>query len=67
MGGAGDPLPTTPVALNVLELGWLLAQVWQRAKEGDDVARRLYLKVKEAAISLGVEWYYGDPWPTENT
>ena len=60
-------LPTTPVQMNLLELGWLTTggTVWDRAKTGDPVARALYLKMKAAAIALGVKWYYGDPWPQE--
>jgi hypothetical protein len=50
-----DELPTQPVHLNTLELGWL----WQA------VARALYLKFKAAAIANGVVWYYADPWPIE--
>lgn len=29
------------------------------------VARSIYLKLKRAAVSLGVVWYYGDPWPQD--
>lgn len=58
-----NELPTVPVPLTLVELGWLTMAVWDRAKEGQDfVARALYLKIKVAAIALGVDWYYGDPW-----
>jgi hypothetical protein len=59
-------LPTQPVPCNVLELGWLWHAVADKAREGDPIARALYLKVKAAAIAAGVEWYYGDPWPLED-
>jgi hypothetical protein len=62
-----DKLPTAPVALNVLELGYLgaICPLWDRAAAGDPVARGIYLKLKAAAIALGVVWYYGDPWPVD--
>jgi hypothetical protein len=62
-----NALETISVELNLIELGWLTVggTVWERAKAGDPIARALYLKLKAAAIGLGVRWYYGDPWPVE--
>jgi hypothetical protein len=60
-------IESAPIEVDLIENGWLLAAVWPRAREGDQVARALYLKLKAAAIACGVVWYYGDPWPIENT
>jgi hypothetical protein len=59
-------LPTQPVHLNTLELGWLWYAVADRARDGDQIARALYLKFKAAAIANGVVWRYADPWPIED-
>lgn len=65
---SASALPTSDVPLNSLEIGWLMgAAVLRRAEDGDPVARRLYLKLKAAAIANGVEWYYGDPFPIESS
>lgn len=58
-----DLVATAPMDLELLETGWLMAALWERAGAGDPIARSLYLKMKHAAISMGVVWYYGDPWP----
>jgi hypothetical protein len=50
------------VDLDLVEQGWLMQGVWAKARDGDQIARRLYVKLKEAAIACGVDWYYGDPW-----
>lgn len=60
-----DRVKTTPVELNLIEQGWLMVAVWDRAQRGDPYARSIYLKLKSAAVAAGVEWYYGDPWPLE--
>lgn len=54
------------VALDLTETGWLMASIWEKAKGGDHIARRLYQKIKGAAVAMGVEWYYGDPWPLDS-
>jgi hypothetical protein len=56
-------LATSALALDLMEQGWILVAVWGGARDGDPVARSIYLKLKRAAVSLGVVWYYGDPWP----
>jgi hypothetical protein len=55
-------LPTAPVELNNLQIGFLHGLMYDRLQNPNDVvARGIYLKLKAAAISLGVEWCYGDP------
>lgn len=54
---------TAPMDVELVETGWLMGALWKPAAEGDPIARSLYLKMKRAAISMGVIWYYGDPWP----
>jgi hypothetical protein len=57
---------TAPIEITIMENGWILAHVWPRAKEGDRIARSLYLKLKAAAIACGVPWDYADdPWPVD--
>jgi hypothetical protein len=51
------------VDINLIENGWIMMAVWDRAKAGDVIARVLYLKLKAAAKAEGAVWYYGDPWP----
>lgn len=68
-----EELPTTPVPLNNLEIGYLMmvgirgSSLRKRCAEpeADPTARGIYLKLKAAAIALGVEWHYGDPWEIE--
>ena len=58
----GEPLPTTLVPLNLLEIGYLNAFVWERCtgERWSPVARNLFTKLKEAAIELGIDWRYGE-------
>jgi hypothetical protein len=49
------------IDLDLIENGWILAAVWRKAKNGDEIARSIYRKLKAAAVADGVEWYYGDP------
>lgn len=55
------------VDIDTLECGYLIAAIVGRARGGDMVARGLYGKLKAAAIALGVDWHYGDPWEEEGT
>ena len=56
-------MPVAKIELNALQIGWLMGGlVWDRSKEGDPIARSLYLRLKAAAIACGVDWYYDDPW-----
>lgn len=48
--------------LNNLELVFILHAVWEPAKFGDAVARKLFLKVKKAVIQAGIAWEFGHPW-----
>lgn len=57
----GDP-ESAIIEINSLDIGWLLAAVWAPARDGDVVARSLFRRLKVAAVSLGVEWRYGEPW-----
>lgn len=54
-----------PVVLDLVENGYLVMAVWDRAKQGDATARSIYDKLKQHAINCGVVWYYGDPWDRE--
>lgn len=56
------PLPTATVELNVLQIGYLNAFVWERLDRcpGDPIPRALFTLLKDAAIRLGVDWYYGE-------
>lgn len=51
-----------PIGLTLIENGWLTGAVWERARDGDPIARRLFRKLKAHAIAAGVDWYYGEPW-----
>lgn len=51
------------IDIDLIENGWILSAVWDKAKAGDLIARAIYRKIKAAAIPDGVVWYYGDPWP----
>ncbi len=60
-----DALPTLPLPVDTLDLGWLLIAVWGPARDGDQVAQSLYRRIKAVAIEFGVEWRYGEePWLT---
>jgi hypothetical protein len=58
-------LPETPVPLDLVEMGYLMVQLWPRLKDdpADMVARSIWSKLKAGAIEAGVEWRYGDPPP----
>ncbi len=65
-------LPTTPVELNLLQIGYLNAGVWPALVRdpSDPTARQLFTLLKEAAIRLGLTpWPYGElpELPTEET
>lgn len=57
-----NDLKTAPLHLNLLELGWLLAILVEmlRVHPFDEIGRGIWEKQKAAAISLGVEWRYGE-------